>query len=213
MTRRAGTDHRQEAASATSWFSGGAPCSPAASSWSSLAAVAIFLVAQSIPAFLGDPAERPQGRTDELLGLRRPPRLRHGLGGRRSRSLIAVPLVASAIALFISHYAPRRVAQGLGYIIDLLAAVPSVVFGLWGIKRPGPGRPAALRLAQPRRSAGSRCSPAPVSGTGRTIFTVAHRARRHDPADHHGHQPRGLPADASRCTRRRPSRWAPPAGR
>ena len=46
--------------------------------------------------------------------------------------LIAVPL-SIGIALFISHYAPRRLAQGLGYLIDLLAAIPSVVFGLWGI--------------------------------------------------------------------------------
>ena len=46
--------------------------------------------------------------------------------------LMAVPL-AIGIALFISHYAPRRLAQCLGYIVDLLAAVPSVVFGLWGI--------------------------------------------------------------------------------
>ena len=37
------------------------------------------------------------------------------------------------IALFISHYAPRRLAGILGYLVDLLAAVPSVVFGLWGI--------------------------------------------------------------------------------
>jgi phosphate transport system permease protein len=37
-----------------------------------------------------------------------------------------------AVALFISHYAPRRLASALGYVIDLLAAVPSVVFGLWG---------------------------------------------------------------------------------
>ncbi|WNM26017.1 phosphate ABC transporter permease subunit PstC [Demequina capsici] len=45
--------------------------------------------------------------------------------------LIATPL-SIGIALFISHYAPRRLAAGLGYIIDLLAAVPSVVYGLWG---------------------------------------------------------------------------------
>lgn len=45
--------------------------------------------------------------------------------------VIATPL-AIGIALFISHYAPRRLASGLGYIIDLLAAVPSVVYGLWG---------------------------------------------------------------------------------
>jgi len=41
--------------------------------------------------------------------------------------------VAIGIALFISHYAPRRMAGVLGYLVDLLAAVPSVVFGLWGI--------------------------------------------------------------------------------
>jgi len=46
--------------------------------------------------------------------------------------LIATPL-SFGIALFISHYAPRRLAAGLGYIIDLLAAVPSVVYGLWGV--------------------------------------------------------------------------------
>ncbi|WP_420114302.1 phosphate ABC transporter permease subunit PstC [Pseudactinotalea sp.] len=46
--------------------------------------------------------------------------------------VVAVPL-SIGIALFISHYAPRRLAQGLGYLIDLLAAIPSVVFGLWGV--------------------------------------------------------------------------------
>ncbi len=45
--------------------------------------------------------------------------------------VLAVP-VATGIALFTSHYAPRRMASALGYLIDLLAAIPSVVFGLWG---------------------------------------------------------------------------------
>jgi phosphate transport system permease protein len=45
--------------------------------------------------------------------------------------IVAVPF-AIAVALFISHYAPRRLAAVLAYVIDLLAAVPSVVFGLWG---------------------------------------------------------------------------------
>jgi phosphate transport system permease protein len=45
--------------------------------------------------------------------------------------IVAVP-VAVGIALFLSHYAPRRLANPLGFVIDLLAAVPSVVFGLWG---------------------------------------------------------------------------------
>jgi phosphate transport system permease protein len=46
--------------------------------------------------------------------------------------IIGAP-VAIGIALFISHYAPRRIAGALGYLVDLLAAVPSIVFGLWGI--------------------------------------------------------------------------------
>jgi phosphate transport system permease protein len=45
--------------------------------------------------------------------------------------VVAVPL-ALGIGLFISHYAPRRVAGAVAYLVDLLAAVPSVVFGLWG---------------------------------------------------------------------------------
>jgi phosphate transport system permease protein len=45
--------------------------------------------------------------------------------------VVSVPF-AVAVALFISHYAPRRLASALAYVIDLLAAVPSVVFGLWG---------------------------------------------------------------------------------
>ncbi|MGD9961742.1 phosphate ABC transporter permease subunit PstC [Nocardioides sp.] len=45
--------------------------------------------------------------------------------------VLAVPF-AIAIALFISHYAPRRLATPVAYVMDLLAAVPSVVYGLWG---------------------------------------------------------------------------------
>ncbi|GLU49158.1 phosphate ABC transporter permease subunit PstC [Nocardiopsis ansamitocini] len=46
--------------------------------------------------------------------------------------IIATP-IAIGIALFIVYYAPRRVAAVLGYVVDLLAAIPSVVYGLWGI--------------------------------------------------------------------------------
>ncbi|MFF3216603.1 phosphate ABC transporter permease subunit PstC [Streptomyces sp. NPDC002886] len=44
---------------------------------------------------------------------------------------IAVP-IAVGIALFISHYAPRKLAAPLAYVIDLLAAVPSIIYGIWG---------------------------------------------------------------------------------
>ncbi|POM26799.1 Phosphate transport system permease protein PstC [Actinomadura rubteroloni] len=46
--------------------------------------------------------------------------------------LIATP-VAVGIALFIGFYAPKRLSGPLGYVVDLLAAVPSIVYGLWGV--------------------------------------------------------------------------------
>jgi phosphate transport system permease protein len=45
--------------------------------------------------------------------------------------VIAVPL-ATGTALYISEYAPRRLQRGLISLVDLMAAVPSVVYGLWG---------------------------------------------------------------------------------
>jgi phosphate transport system permease protein len=45
--------------------------------------------------------------------------------------VIALPL-ALGTALYISEYAPRRIQRSLITLIDLMAAVPSVVFGLWG---------------------------------------------------------------------------------
>jgi phosphate transport system permease protein len=46
--------------------------------------------------------------------------------------LIAVPLGLGA-AIFLSELAPRRVSDGLTFLVDLLAAVPSVIYGLLGI--------------------------------------------------------------------------------
>ncbi|HET9988571.1 MAG TPA: phosphate ABC transporter permease subunit PstC [Kofleriaceae bacterium] len=45
---------------------------------------------------------------------------------------LAVP-VSLAVALFITQLAPRRLKMPLVYVLDLLAVVPSVVFGLWGV--------------------------------------------------------------------------------
>src|SRR3954471_23833444 len=46
--------------------------------------------------------------------------------------LIGVP-VAVASALYITELAPRRLNQPLTVLVELLAAVPSVVYGLWGV--------------------------------------------------------------------------------
>jgi phosphate transport system permease protein len=43
----------------------------------------------------------------------------------------AVPL-AVGIALYITQLAPRRLRRPLAYTVDLLAAVPSIIYGLWG---------------------------------------------------------------------------------
>jgi phosphate transport system permease protein len=45
--------------------------------------------------------------------------------------VVAIPLALGS-ALYISEYSPRKVRRLLTSIIDLMAAVPSVVFGLWG---------------------------------------------------------------------------------
>ena len=46
--------------------------------------------------------------------------------------LLAVP-VSIGIALFANEAAPRRLRRPVIYVMDLLAAVPSVVYGLWGL--------------------------------------------------------------------------------
>lgn len=46
--------------------------------------------------------------------------------------VLAMP-VALGIAIFLTQYAPRRLAGPLAYVIDLLAAVPSIVYGVWGL--------------------------------------------------------------------------------
>ncbi|HJE58781.1 MAG TPA: phosphate ABC transporter permease subunit PstC [Nocardiopsis listeri] len=46
--------------------------------------------------------------------------------------VIALPL-AIMVAFYITHLAPRRLSKPLSYTVELLAAVPSVIFGLWGL--------------------------------------------------------------------------------
>ena len=46
--------------------------------------------------------------------------------------LIAVPL-SLGVAIFLTEFAPMRIRQPVAFVIGLLAAIPSVVYGLWGI--------------------------------------------------------------------------------
>ncbi|BBZ12028.1 phosphate ABC transporter permease subunit PstC [Mycobacterium branderi] len=46
--------------------------------------------------------------------------------------MLAMP-VALGIAIYLTQYAPRRVVGPLAYMVDLLAAVPSIIYGVWGL--------------------------------------------------------------------------------
>ncbi|MFL5611559.1 MAG: phosphate ABC transporter permease subunit PstC [Gemmatimonadaceae bacterium] len=46
--------------------------------------------------------------------------------------VIATPL-AIGVAIFLSEFSPTWLRQPVGFLVDLLAAIPSVVYGLWGI--------------------------------------------------------------------------------
>jgi phosphate transport system permease protein len=46
--------------------------------------------------------------------------------------LISVPL-SLGIAIFLAEMSPRTIRVPLSYLVDLLAAVPSVIYGLWGL--------------------------------------------------------------------------------
>jgi phosphate transport system permease protein len=84
--------------------------------------------------------------------------------------LFATPL-GVAIALFVNFYAPRRLAQWLGYVVDLLAAIPSIVYGFWGIVALAPALvPLYDWLA--RHIGFIPLFAGPASATGRTMLTA-----------------------------------------
>jgi phosphate transport system permease protein len=134
-----------------------------------LAAVALFLVVQSLPALVAKPGTLPNEAPNFWVYVWP---LVFGTVWAAAIALIIATPISIGVALFISHYAPRRIAQFLGYIIDLLAAVPSVVFGLWGIQVLAPGvQPFYAWL-----NTHLHWFPlfgGDVSGTGRTVLTVA----------------------------------------
>ena len=150
------------------WFSGAA-IAAGSMILITLAAVAIFLIVQSIPAFGADPKSASLLTSNfwAYVG----PLLFGTVWVAFLAMLIGVPL-SLGVALFITHYAPRRLAQLLGYVIDLLAAVPSVVFGLWGFAVLAPAVQPVFAWLNTYAGwfplfAGE------VSKTGRTILTAA----------------------------------------
>jgi phosphate transport system permease protein len=134
-----------------------------------LAAVSIFLLAEGYPALV-TPPEEISILDEQSFTVYVTPLVFGTLWAAALALLMAFP-VAIGIALFISHYAPRRIAVFLGYVVDLLAAVPSVVYGLWGGVILAPGiRPLYVWLEDNLGFIPLFAGPA--SGTGRTMLTA-----------------------------------------
>jgi phosphate transport system permease protein len=99
--------------------------------------VAIFLVVKSIPTLRQNQANFLTSTEWDLT----PGDLHFGVASLLYTTvaisllalLIAVPL-AIGIALFITQYAPARLARPTAYTIDLLAAIPSIIYGIWGAR-------------------------------------------------------------------------------
>ncbi|MEP6630073.1 MAG: phosphate ABC transporter permease subunit PstC [Lapillicoccus sp.] len=98
--------------------------------------IGVFLVAQAVPALLKDQAgfltsrewapggDAPRFGIVELLWTT--------VAASTIAMVIAVP-VGVAVALFITQYAPGWLRRPAASLVDLLAAIPSIVYGLWGV--------------------------------------------------------------------------------
>ncbi len=132
-----------------------------------LAGVAAFLVIQGAPAIdsTGDDVYGKSGITAYVW-----PLLFGTLLASFIAMLIAAPL-AIGVGLVISHYAPRPISKTLGWLVDLLAAIPSVVYGLWGIVFLAPNIFPVFRWLQ--ENLGFLPFFAGPVTTGRTILTAS----------------------------------------
>jgi len=132
-----------------------------------LAGVAIFLTIEGAPAFNAPPSALG-GKANFLAYVW--PFVFGTLLAAFIALVIATPL-ALGVALVISHYAPRRLSKSLGYVIDLLAAVPSVVYGLWGIGFLGLELVPVYEWLE-QHAGWIPFFAGPASSTGRTILTA-----------------------------------------
>ncbi|OLR91193.1 phosphate ABC transporter permease subunit PstC [Actinokineospora bangkokensis] len=141
-----------------------------------IALIGVFLLIQAIPSLVdnqanflfsrewnADPAALAFGVLDLLLVT---------VFSSIFALIIAMP-ISLGIALFLTQYAPRPLARPFAYLVDLLAAVPSIIFGLWGLYELAPA------LAPVSEFLNSALGWLPIFATGssnlaigQTIFTA-----------------------------------------
>ena len=100
-----------------------------------LGAIAVFLILKGLPAIRDDQSNffTTQTFNADISGP-----ASYGVAGLAVGTVVtsvialvmAVP-VALGVALFVTEYAPRWLGRPLGYVSDLLAAIPSVIYGAW----------------------------------------------------------------------------------
>ena len=132
-----------------------------------LVGVALFLLVEAQPAITADASQLPEGKS--LIEYIAPLAFGTVLAATLA-VVLAVPL-AVAVAVFISHIAPKRLVLLLGFLVDLLAAVPSVVYGLWGIFVLGPAAVPILEWLE-QKLGFIPFFEGPASATGRTMLVA-----------------------------------------
>jgi phosphate transport system permease protein len=103
--------------------------------------VGIFLLALALPSLQADQDNFLSSRNWTVSGNE----LRFGIAGLLWTTVlssilamaIAVP-IAVGVALCLTQYLHKRAAAPISFVVDLLAAVPSIIFGLWGLIVLGP---------------------------------------------------------------------------
>ena len=102
-----------------------------------LTAVAVFLLFRAWPLIGGNHAQVSRvfsdftgGKAHDFISYVAP--LIFGTVLMSALALLFAFFVALGIALFISYYAPKKIVPLLSGVVDLLAAIPSVIYGLWG---------------------------------------------------------------------------------
>ena len=132
-----------------------------------LAGVALFLIIKSWPALTAPADELPgnQSFLEFVWPLAFGTLLSAGIA-----ILVAVPL-AVGVALFITNFAPRKLVPMLSALVDLLAAIPSVIYGLWGIAILGPHSVGLQRWLYEHLDF-LPFFKGPASATGRTMLVV-----------------------------------------
>ena len=103
--------------------------------------VGIFLLALALPSLRADQDNFLTSRSWTVVGNE----LAFGIAGLLWTTVLssilamamAVP-VAIGVALCLTQYLHKRVSGPVSFVVDLLAAVPSIIFGLWGLTILGP---------------------------------------------------------------------------